>query len=106
MSTFQLSQHTFNKLKAFRKIIEVILDSENIPQNDSELLELVVSVGLDHMLRDVLPKEEILLSTMTQMFNQNPNFVCEYVSKRIKAGGEEETDKGTLEARKLWGLYT
>lgn len=106
MSSFQLSTHAVDKLKAFRKIIEVILESENIPQNDTELLELVVSVGLDHMLRDVLPKEEILLSTMTQMFNRNPDFVCDYVAERIKAGGEEETKKVTLEARKLWGLYT
>jgi hypothetical protein len=61
--------------------------------------ELVISVGLDHMLREVLPKEETLLNTMTQMFNQNPEFVCQFVADAIKKGGEEEQRERIDDAR-------
>lgn len=105
MPTIELSNEAVKKIVAFGKVIDVILSSEDTPKTDSERTELVVSVGLDHMLRDVLPKEETLLNTMVQMFNQEPDFVSGFVADAIRKGGEAEQRKQTDEARKRWGLY-
>jgi hypothetical protein len=104
MPSIQLSDDAAKKIRAFGRIIDAILGSENSPKTESKRTELVVSVGLDHMLRDVLPKEEMLLNTMTQMFNLNPEFVCQFVADAIKEGKEEQT-KQADDARKRWGLY-
>jgi hypothetical protein len=58
------------------------------------------------MLQDVLPKEEMLLRTMAQMFDRNPEFVCEFVSDMVKEGGEEKQKEQASEARKRWAMYS
>jgi hypothetical protein len=53
----------------------------------------------------LLPREEILLRTMAQMFDRNPEFVCEFVSDMIKQGEEEKQKQQADEARKRWRTY-
>mgnify|MGYP001115722974 CR=1 FL=1 len=81
MPTIELSEETMRKLRAFRKIVEV------------------------SMLQDVLLKEEMLVRTMAQMFDRNPEFVCEFVSDTMRVGGEQKQKEQAEETRKRWGLY-
>jgi F0F1-type ATP synthase alpha subunit len=105
MLRVELSEETMKKLRAFTKIMEVILGPEDMPETDAERTALVVSIGLERMLQDVLPKEEMLLRTMTQMFNRNPEFVCEFISDTIRQGEKMEKEQAD-EVRKHWRLYT
>jgi len=105
MPTIKLFEETMRKLRAFGKIMDVILGPEDTPKAESDRAELVVSIGLERMLQDVLPKEEMLLRTMAQMFSRNPEFVCAYVSDTIRQGGEQKQKEQAEEARKRWGLY-
>ena len=105
LPSIQLHDKTIQKIRAFGKIIQVILGESQTPEDDSGRVELIVSIGLDRMLQDVLPKEEpILQKTMTQMFALNPEFICDFVADRIRQGGEEEQDK-QAETKKLWRMY-
>jgi len=80
-------------------IIRVILGDDS-PKTDDERVELVVSHGLDLMLREVLPKEEIFhQNAMAQMFARNPDFICKYVADMIRGGEEKEREQ---ELRKRW----
>lgn len=105
MAAIELSEETFRKLRAFDNIMKVILGSRNLPKTESERAELVVSIGLERMLQDVLPKEEMLLRTMVQMFDRNPEFVCEFVSDMIKKNGEEKKKGQADEAQRRWSVY-
>lgn len=88
------------KLRAFGKIIDVILGQEDSLKTDDERADLVVSHGLDLMLREVLPKEEELhQQAMTQMFARNPEFICEYVAEMIEKGAEKQKQG---ELRRRW----
>jgi len=105
MPTIELSEEVGRKLKAFGKVMEIILGSEATPKTESDRAELAVSIGLERMLQDVLPKEELLLKTMAQMFDRNPEFVCEFVSDMVKQGGEEKQKEQADEAHKRWAVY-
>ena len=105
MTPIELSEEAVRKLTAFGKIMEVILGPKEVPQTESERAELVVSIGLESMLQDVLPKEEMLLKTMVQMFNQNPKFVCEFISDMIRKSGEDRQKEQADEAHKRWAVY-
>ena len=100
MSSVQLTDDVARKLRAFGKIIDVVLGKEESPKNDDDRANLVVSHGLDLMLREVLPKEEeIHQKAMVQMFDRNPEFICGYVAEAIQKG--EEMEKGE-ELRRRW----
>jgi len=111
MPKVELSEETARKLKAFSKIMGAILAPEDVPETEAQSAELVISIGLERMLLDVLPKgengalkAEIFHNTMTQMFDRNPEFVCEFVSDMVRRGEVEEQKKRTEEARRRWGL--
>jgi len=102
MSTFELSENIIQKLDAFKKIMEVILEKD-MPKNESERIELIISIGLERMLVDILPKEEMLIKTITEMFDQNPKFVCNFIFEKIKQG--EKLQEQVKEIRSRWQLY-
>lgn len=105
MLTIELSEEAGRKLKAFGKIMEVILGQQDVPKTESDRAEPVIPIGLEHMLQDVLPREDMLLRTMAQMFDRNPEFVCEFVSNAIKQGGGEKQKQQADEARQWWAMY-
>ena len=105
MAAIELSKETVRKLRAFGKVMDVILGSKNVAKTESERAELVVSIGLERMLQDVLPKEEMLMKTMAQMFDRNPEFVCEFVSDMVRKNGEEKQKGQADEAQKRWSVY-
>ena len=87
--------------------MEAILGKEDSPKTDSASVELVVSVGLEKMLQDLLPKEEpISQRAMSQMFALNPEFICDFVADSITQGGEQQQSQQVADAKKLWRMFT
>lgn len=84
MPTIEISENTHRKLMAFKKVIDVVIEKE-LP-NESAYGEMVISIGLDRMLQDPLPKEDTLLWTMVGMFKKNPEFVCDFIAETLREG--------------------
>lgn len=84
----RISEETYKKLMAFRKVIDAII--ENKLANDGEYAEFVIGIGLEKMLQDPLPKEEMLLKTMVAMFRENPEYVCDFIARTLEKGEEEK----------------
>lgn len=99
MPDINISEETLTKLKAFSKVIDYILE-ENLG-SDSDYAELVLSVGLERMLQDILPKEETLLKTMALMFKKNSEFVSQFVVDTLKEGESAEGKN----AKDKWSPY-
>jgi hypothetical protein len=102
MPEIEISEDTYSKLKAFKRVIDVILGEKL--SKESDYAELVISIGLDRMLQDPLPKEDMLLKTMVAMFGRNPEFVCDFVAEMLEKGGEVEKEK-TKEVGDAWKMY-
>ena len=98
----EISEQTFRKLKAFKKVIDTVLEEE-LP-SDSAYAELVLSIGLERMLQDPLPKEEALLKTMVALFNKNPEFISDFIAATLKKGKEKE-EKQVEEVTSYWKRY-
>ena len=98
MPKIEISDNTERELKAFIKVIDAILE-EKLGKG-SDYAELVISVGIEKMLQDPLPKQEMLLKTVVKMFKQNPEFVSAFIAEALKKGemGAEELEK----ARNSW----
>jgi len=102
MPQVRISKDTMFKVRAFRKVIDAVIGEG--PKEDSDYVEIIVQIGLERMLQDILPKEEpIGLKTMTAMFNRDPQFVSDFVAERIAEGGraKENADK----TKGDWGSY-
>lgn len=99
MSEIQISNDTIEKVKAFKQLIDVILAIEL--EDTSDYVELICQIGMEKMLYDVFPEkeEDLLRKTMVQMFNENPNFVADFVSRRIQEGEEIQLE------REMWNKY-
>jgi len=99
MPTIELSEEVRKRLNAFKKVIEVIM-KEDTPKTESDYVELVLSIGLEKMLLDVIPKEEMLQETMSTMFSENPEFVSNFVASTIEKGSliKKEERKKTEES--------
>ena len=69
----ELSENTMRKLRAFRKVIDIVIGEKL--ESESAYVELVLCIGLERMLLDVLPNEETLQKTMIAMFREKPR-VC------------------------------
>ncbi len=84
----RISDKTHKKLVTFRKVIDAVLEEKLT--NDNEYVELVIDIGLERMLQDPLPKEEMLLKTMVAMFRENPEYVCDFIARTLEKGEEEK----------------
>ena len=80
----ELSENIMRKLRAFRKVIDVVIGEQL--ESESAYVELVLYIGLERMLLDVLPNEEMLQKTMIAMFRENPEFVSDFVARMLKRG--------------------
>ena len=80
----ELSENIMRKLRAFRKVVDVVIGEQL--ESESAYVELVLYIGLERMLLDVLPNEETLQKTMIAMFRENPEFVSDFVARMLKRG--------------------
>ena len=106
MVKIEISDETIEKVNAFKKLIDYILEDELT--DISAYIEMILIPGIDRMFQDILPdNEEILLGTMARMFNKNPEFVCDFIIQTLKEGElilaekEEETKKKRM---MLWAV--
>lgn len=102
MGKIEISEESIKKINAFKKLINYILGHE-LP-NESAYIEMILVIGLDRMLQDLLPKEEMLLKTMVQMFKENPEFVCDFILQRLTEG-ELVLAEREGQTRKKWMFY-
>jgi len=101
----EISDEVYRRLRAFVKVIDAVLE-EKLSDRIDEYAELVLSIGLERMLQDPLPKEEMLLKTMVEMFKENPEFVSNFIAEKLKAGKRmlEEEEK-IKKAKESWKQY-
>jgi len=101
MPQVEISDEMQNKLKAVTKLVDLILeDAHSDDLND--YVDLVMALGIERMLRDVLPQDNPLLQdTIVKMFNEKPEFVAAFVIKTNKAGREAHL----LELKDKWQPY-
>ena len=106
MPKIEISNELYRRLRAFIKVIDAVLE-EKMSDRIDDYAELVLSIGLERMLQDPLPKEtEILLKTMVVMFKKNPEFISDFIAETLETGKrireEEEKIKSTKES---WKRY-
>jgi len=102
MPEFEITDEILMKIRAFKMVIDIILPEEFA--SESGYIDLILTIGLHRMLQDILPKEEIFLKTMLEMFDKCPEFVSKHIAETLKRGEliqKEEEEK----IRKNWSSY-
>ena len=84
MPEFEISDETLKEIRAFKMVIDVVAPMEQA--SESDYIELILTIGLHRMLKDILPNEEIFLKTMLEMFDKCPEFVSKHIAETIKRG--------------------
>lgn len=88
-----ISKETLERLRAFKRIVDYILE-ENL-EKESDYVELVLSLGMDKMFEDIIPKDEkgLLVKTMVAMFKENPEFVADFVVNTLERGEQIQKEE-------------
>nr|MDO8098154.1 hypothetical protein [Candidatus Njordarchaeota archaeon] len=102
MPTVEVSEDIHGKVNAFTRVIDAILGQGL--ESESAYLELLVFNGIEKVLQDLFPKEELLLKTMIKMFNEDPEFVSEFIAKTMKEG-QILQEEGAIELRERLKSY-
>jgi len=93
MPKVMISRELLERLRAFQKVVDYVLEEKL--ENESAYVELVLSLGMDKMFEDLLPKDEqgLLQKTIIAMFQENPEFVTNFVVNTLKRGAEVQKEK-------------
>lgn len=93
MPKVMISKEILERLRAFRKIIDYILEEKL--EKESEYIELVLSLGMDKMFEDIIPKDEqgLLEKTIVAMFKENPEFVVNFVVNTLERGKQIQREE-------------
>lgn len=93
MSKITVSKGILRRLRAFEKIVDYVIEEKL--QKESDYVEVVLSVGMDKMFEDIIPKDEqgLLQKTIVAMFNENPEFVADFVVKTLKRGEQIQKEE-------------
>ena len=75
------------RLAQFKQLAEAILEEE---MSFNDYVALVIDLGLQKMIRDVTPDEEMLQSTLIKMSEVNPGFVAKFMSDVLKVREERQ----------------
>ena len=102
MPGVEISDECFRKLKAFKMVADVVLKDEL--KDDSGYMELVMTIGLETMLRDLFPSEGIMPDMFLAMFEENPEFVSGFIAKMLERG-ELVKERKEKEIRDRWTRY-
>ena len=107
MSNIKIPENLYEKLKSFKKVIDAVL-VEDSSEDISVYAEIVLSVGMEKMLKDILPEEGGLQLTMVQMFEENPEYTSNFIAKTLKRGEwikEKEREKAAKNLQEKWSGY-
>lgn len=87
-----LPEADYARLMSFRQVFDEIMGEE---MDLDGYIGVVVSVGLDKMLKDVMPQEaKALWDTVKGMHHLNPEFVSKFVVEALRRGREiKETEE-------------
>lgn len=98
MVTIEISKEVYRRLMALKKIVDVVLKDEF--KDDSEYAEFVLLMGIEKMIVDPLPENDLLRKTVVAMFRENPEFIADFIARTLEKGGMRE------EERREWRSYT
>lgn len=93
MPKVMISKEILERLRAFEKIIDYILEEKL--EKESDYVELVLSLGMDKMFEDIIPKDEqgLLEKTIVAMFKENPEFVVNFVVNTLERGKQIQREE-------------
>lgn len=102
MPDVEIFNNTWDKLKEFKKVVEAILEDDSIKINE-DYIDLVLSLGLEKMISDLLPNDEpTLTKDIVSMFNENPTYISQHILANYNRGKESEQTK---QVKENWSFY-
>ncbi len=91
MVNVDISEEAYEAIKHFSKVIAAVI-GEDLGKVD-DYADFIIKVGINKMLMDVLPDDELLRATMWAMFQDNPEYLCNFIAKTLQKGEELNAKK-------------
>ena len=87
MPKVTISEDMYNRIIAFKQVVEAVLEE---PTDLNTCLELLLNRALECMLADILDgvDRDALLKSFQQLASRHPTAVYQYVAEIWKSGGE------------------
>ena len=96
-----VDEEIYRQVGHFKKVINAMIGDEL--DSMDEYINFILKIGMQKMLMDVLPDDEALQLTMVAMFEDNPEYLCEFVSKVLKDGKNEKVEGKKSEWMNAYG---
>jgi hypothetical protein len=92
----EISKETIEKIESFRPVIELVIGGKM--ESLDYYAELVMEIGLEKMVTDILPRDnKELQQTIATMFKKNPKFVSEFILGVLQTESEEGKEELKVE---------
>jgi hypothetical protein len=87
MPEVTISEDMYDRIMAFKQVVEVVLEE---PTDLNTCVELLLNRALECMLADILDgvDRETLLKSFQQLASQHPTAIYQYVAEIWRGGGE------------------
>jgi len=93
--SIEISQDIMKKIDAFIEVIDIVIKEKR--KETSYYVNTILSLGLQRMIIDLFPENELLQGTMLLMFDKDPIFVSKFIAERIKDGELTPEEKWRLD---------
>ncbi len=84
MVSVDISEEAYEAVKHFSKVIAQVIGEEL--GNVDEYADFIIKVGIKKMLMDVIPDDELLQATLWTMFQDNPEYLCDFLARTLEEG--------------------
>ena len=99
--TVVVGEDIYQQVEHFKKVIDAMIGVEL--ESIDDYIKFILKIGMMKMLLDAIPDDMPLQMTMVAMFEENPEYICEFVSRAIKKGKNKKIKEKSAEWINMYG---
>ena len=99
--TVVVGEDIYQQVEHFKKVIDAMIGGEL--ESIDDYINFILKIGMMKMLLDAIPDDMPLQMTMVAMFEENSEYICEFVSRAIKKGKNKKIKEKSFEWINMYG---
>ena len=99
--TVVVGEDIYQQVEHFKKVIDAMIGGEL--ESIDDYINFILKIGMMKMLLDAIPDDMPLQMTMVAMFEENSEYICEFVSRAIKKSKNKKIKEKSFEWINMYG---
>ncbi len=92
MPRVTISKEVAERVRHFSKVIDAVI-GKKLSDKIDDYVEFILEIGMRKMILDPLPESKELEMTILAMFEDNPEYLCDFMARVLTKGKGEKFKK-------------